>query len=64
MLVVVVFMSVTSVLICRRILPRFCSGEFFTFCYYSRLLEQHYYTHCRMASIIITLNSNIGARLT
>ena len=24
-----------------RILPRFCSGEFFTFCYYSRLLEQH-----------------------
>ena len=25
---VVVFMSVTSVLICRRILPRFCSGEF------------------------------------
>ena len=34
MLVVVVFMSVTSVLICRRILPRFCSREFFTFCYY------------------------------
>ena len=28
----VVFMSVTSVLICRMILPRFCSGEFFTFC--------------------------------
>ena len=27
MLVVVVFMSVTSVLICRRILPRFFSGE-------------------------------------
>ena len=42
MLVVVVFMSVTSVLVCRRILPRFCSGEFFT--YNSRLLliEQHY----------------------
>ena len=31
MLVVVVFMSVTSVLICPRILPRFCSGEFFTY---------------------------------
>ena len=36
-------MSVTSVFICRRILPRFCSsGKFFAFCYYSRLLEQHY----------------------
>ena len=32
-LVVVVFMCVTSVLICRRILPRFCSGEFFAFCW-------------------------------
>ena len=32
MLVVVVFMSVTTVLICRMILPRFCSAEFFTFC--------------------------------
>ena len=41
-LVVVVVMSVTSVLICRRMLPRVCSGEFFTFCYYSRILEQHY----------------------
>ena len=32
MLVVAVIMCVTSVLICRMILPRFCSGEFFTFC--------------------------------
>ena len=33
--VLIVFMSVTSVLICRMILrqPRFCSVEFFTFCY-------------------------------
>ena len=42
MLVVVAFMNVTSVLIRRRIVPRFCSGEIFTFCYYNRLLEQHY----------------------
>ena len=31
------------------------TGEFFTFCYFSRLLEQHYTLNCRMASIILII---------
>ena len=47
---------ITSVLICRMILPRFCSGEFFTF--RSLVLILHY-TDCRMESIpLIIINES------
>ena len=54
MLVVVVFMCVTSVLVCCRILPRFCSDELFTFLFLS-IFQKYTTTHCRMASIIIIM---------
>ena len=49
----VVFMCVTSVFICRMILPRSCSLEEFFINYLSLSLLWNNTTHCRMSSKII-----------
>ena len=53
-MVVVVFMCVTSVLICRMMLLRFCSGEFFTYLLFLSLFGNNA-AYCRVAGIVIVI---------